>query len=71
MESSKAVYTMSMSEDELKEAIEFYTEHKYKQRIKIENLKHKTRSYTEGFGAYERDYSEPDGVSFTATDKED
>lgn len=58
-----------MTEDELKEAIEYYSEHKYKQRIEIKHLTHKVRKWTEGFGMCERDYEEPDGVSFTAVNK--
>ena len=40
MEISKPSYKMSLSEEELKTAIEFYTKHKYNQTIKITHLTH-------------------------------
>ena len=65
MDFGKVQYTLSMTEEELREAIEYYTLHKYQQKIKIQTLTHKTREWTEGYGMCERDLSEPDGVSFT------
>jgi len=63
---SSVTYTMSMSEQELYECIEFYMKHKYEQNIEIISLKHKTRNWTEGHGQAEIDYSEPAGVEFKA-----
>lgn len=65
MNMSKPLYTMSMTEEELIEALEYYTEHVHGQKINIKTLKHKVRSWTEGFGMCEMDHSEPDGIEFT------
>ena len=66
MEFKKTEYTVIMSEDELKVAIEFYTKHKYGQDMKVKHIKHKVRNWTEGYGAFEYDYSKPDGLEITA-----
>ena len=66
MNMSKPTYTMSMTEDELLEAIEYYMLNKYKNSIKIKNLTHKTKTWTEGGGGMmEMDYSKPNGIEFT------
>lgn len=64
----EANYTLRMSEDELKLAIEFYMRHKYKQSIKVGYVKHKFKQWTEGHGMGEIDYSEPDGLEISAMD---
>lgn len=64
MEISKATYKMSLSEEELKEAIEFYTKHKYSQEIKIKYLMHKVGSRTEGCDHMEIDIPYQEGVEF-------
>lgn len=61
---SKATYKMSLSEEELKEAIEFYTKHKYNQDISIKYLTHKVGYRTDGHGAMEIDIPYQEGVEF-------
>ena len=63
----QTIYKMSMTEDELIEAIEYFSLHKHGVEINIINLTHKTKNWTGGHGLSEIDYSEPDGVMFTAT----
>ena len=66
MNFSEAKYTGYLSEDELKEAIEYYMLNKCKRATKITHLKHKTKSWTEGGGGMpEIDYTVDDGVEFT------
>jgi len=66
MKMSKPTYTMSLTEEELISAIEYYMLNKHKQFSKITHLKHKTKTWTEGGGGMmEMDYSAPDGIEFT------
>lgn len=62
MNISKAQYKMSMSEEELIEAIEFYTKHKYNQDVKITYLKHNV-GYETDISGYDIPYQK--GVEFT------
>lgn len=65
MKMSKPTYTMSLTEEELISAIEYYMLNKHKQFAKITNLKHKTKTWTEGGGMMEMDYSALEGIEFT------
>lgn len=70
MKITKPTYTMQLSEDELKEALEYWLLNKHKQFVNIKTLTHKTKSWTEGGGGMpEIDYSAPDGVSLKIEDK--
>lgn len=62
MNFGKAQYTMTMTEEELVQAIEFYAKVKYSTDIKIISLEHVTKRWTEGFGMGEIDYEKPDGL---------
>ena len=66
MKMSKPTYTMSLTEEELISAIEYYMLNEHNQFAKITHLKHKTKTWTEGGGGMmEMDYSAPDGIEFT------
>lgn len=57
---------MSLTEDELQEAVEYYIANVYEQTVKIKHIKHKERTWAEGGGGMpEIDYSTPDGIEFT------
>lgn len=63
---STSTCTVSLTEDELHEAVEYYMNKHYNESIKIKHLKHKERTWTEGGGGMmEMDYSVPDGIEFT------
>jgi len=57
--------TITLSEQELYQAIEFYLKHAHDKNVSIKSLSHLTREWTEGGGGMmEIDYSEPNGVRF-------
>lgn len=66
---TQAVYEATVSEESLKEILEYYWKHKYTQDINISNVVHKTGHTTEGFGINERDYDYPDGLQIKFKEK--
>ena len=62
MDFGKVQYTMSMTGEELGEAIKFYAKEKYGSDIKIVRIEHLTKRWTDGFGMGEMDYKRPDGL---------
>ena len=62
--------TITLSEQELYQAIEFYLKHAHDKTVSITSLSHLTREWTEGGGGMmEIDYSEPNGVRFECVEE--
>jgi len=61
-------FTLKISEEELKEAVEYYMNNHYKQNLKITHITHDTHSFTEGYGSMEMDYEEADGLTIKAVE---
>ena len=71
MKMTKPTYTVQLSEDDLKEALEYWLLNKHEQSVNIKTLTHKTKSWTEGGGGMQEiDYTVPDGVSLKIEEKE-
>jgi len=57
-----------MSEEELKEAVEYYINSRYKQNLKISHITHEVSKITEGYGMMERDYEVANGLTIKAVE---
>lgn len=62
-------FVLKLSEERLKEAVEYYMNNYYKQNLKITHITHDVRSFTEGYGRMEMDYEEADGLTIKAVEK--
>lgn len=61
-------FTIRISEEELKHIIADYMQTKHKQSIIISHINHDTKSWTEGYGMMERDYTTSDGLTVKCTE---
>lgn len=69
MNISKAIYKIDLSEEDLKEALEFYLLKKHSQRVEVTNIKHLVGERTEGYGSMEVDVPYQEGLTITCEEK--
>ena len=60
---TRVEYTASVSEESLKEVLEYYWENKLKQNIAINLVTHEEITETRGFGMNEFDITQPNGLT--------
>ncbi len=70
IQTTQATYSSHISENSLKEILEFYWKHHLKQDIIISNVTHATSNITRGFGMSEMDITEANGLTINFKDKQ-
>lgn len=69
MKTTSPTYTCAISERELKEALEFYMLHKYKQDVTVSSLTHNVGYRTEGCGGMEMNVPYQEGLTYKVQDR--
>ena len=68
IKTTQATYTSRISEESLKEVLEYYWKNKLNQDITITSVKHEETTETQGFGMNEFDITQPNGLTITFGD---
>ena len=69
MQITKPTYTMTLSEQDLAEAVAYWIKNVHKQNIKIKNIQHLVGTRTDGHGMMEIDIPYQEGLKITVEEK--
>lgn len=69
MKISKTSYSIEVTEDDLKEALEFYLKDQLGCVVEVSNIKHLVGERTEGYGGTEIDIPYQEGLLLTCNNK--